>query len=96
MFPGQYKEALKSGLIIPDNRHKVQVAANNEGVKPEATKKVNEPIKEGQTQPTEKQEAKLSTDKEKLQFVAKYGYEGISNHPKGNPGFRLSVILLNV
>lgn len=82
MFPGQYKEALKSGLVVPDNRHKVQVAANNEGAKTEVNKKVDEPMKKGQTQPTEKQETKLSTDKEKLQFVAKYGYEGISNHPE--------------
>ncbi|MDH6313060.1 hypothetical protein M2137_001847 [Parabacteroides sp. PFB2-10] len=87
MFPGQYKEALKSGLVIPDSRHKTQVAANSEGKKTEATKKVDEPMKQGQTQPTEKQEAKLTTDKEKLQFVAKYGYEGISNHPKKNEVF---------
>lgn len=91
MFPGQYKEALKAGLVVPDNRHKTQVAANNEGAKTEVNKKVDEPMKQGQVQPTENQEAKLSTDKEKLQFVAKYGYEGISNHPKGkdvfNPAF---------
>lgn len=87
MFPGQYKEALKSNLVIPDNRHKTQVAANNEGAKTEVNKKVEETMKQGQTQPTEKQEAKLSTDKEKLQFVAKYGYEGISNHPKGKDVF---------
>ncbi|NDV57982.1 DUF4099 domain-containing protein [Bacteroides sp. 519] len=87
MFPGQYKENLKAGLVIPDNRHKTQVAANNEGKKTEATKKVDEPMKEGQIQPTEKQEAKLTNGKEKLQFVAKYGYEGISSHPKGNEVF---------
>lgn len=87
MFPGQYKEALKRDLVIPDNRHKTQVAANNEGAKTEANKKVDVPMKQGQTQPTEKQEAKLSTDKEKLQFVAKYGFEGISNHPKSKDVF---------
>ncbi|MDL2224220.1 DUF3945 domain-containing protein [Bacteroidales bacterium OttesenSCG-928-M06] len=71
MFPGQYKEALKSGLVIPDKRHKVQVAANNEGVKPEATKKVNEPMKEGQTQPTEKQQEKQEKKEEQEQGAPK-------------------------
>ena len=87
MFPNQYNEALKSGLVIPDSRHKAQVAANNEGLKVEAAKKVDVPMEKGQTQPTEKQNEKLSNDKEKLQFVAKYGYEGIANHPKSNDVF---------
>ena len=87
MFPNAYKANLELGLVIADTRHKTQVAANNEGAKTEVNKKVDEPMKQGQTQPTEKQEAKLSTDKEKLQFVAKYGYEGIANHPKSNDVF---------
>ncbi|MBK5719540.1 DUF3945 domain-containing protein [Dysgonomonas sp. Marseille-P4677] len=66
MFPGQYKEALKSGLVTPDNRHKIQVAANNEGAKTEVNKNVDEPMKQGQNQPTvqqhERQEKKEAED----------------------------------
>lgn len=87
MFPNQYKEALKSGLVTPDNRHRTQVAANNEGAKTEVNKKVDEPMNQGQTKPTEKQEIKLSTDKEKLQFIANYGYDGIAKYPKSNEVF---------
>lgn len=87
MFPGQYKEALKSGIVTPDNRHRTQVAANNEGKKTEVNKKVDEPMKKGQSVPTEKQNDKLSNDKEKLRFVAKYGYDGISSHPDSNKVF---------
>lgn len=71
MFPGQYKEALKSGLVIPDSRHKTQVAANNEGKKTEATKKVDEPMKQGQSQPTEKQQEKQEKKEEQEQGIPK-------------------------
>ena len=81
MFPNKYKEALKSGLVIPDRRHKLQVSANNEGTKTEATIKVDEPLKKGQTQPTEKQSDNISKDKEKLQSIARFGYEGVKEHP---------------
>ena len=67
MFPGQYKEVLKSGLVIPDNRHKVQVANNNDGAKTEVTKKVDEPMKQGQSQPTEKQQEKQEKKEEQKQ-----------------------------
>ena len=87
MFPGQYKEALKSGLVIPDARHKPQVKANNEGAKAEVNKQVDEPLKKGQSEPTEIQQDKLSTDKEKLRFVAQYGYEGVTTHPDSNKVF---------
>jgi hypothetical protein len=87
MFPGQYKEALKSGLAVPDNRHRVQVANNNDGAKTEVNRKVDEPMKKGQSVPTEKQNEKLSNDKEKLLFVARYGFEGITNHPDGGKVF---------
>ncbi len=55
MFPGDYKKALEQGLVKPDDRHKVQVAVNSEGKTNEATKKVKEPLEQGQTTPTEKQ-----------------------------------------
>jgi hypothetical protein len=90
MFPGQYKEALKSGLVTPDSRHRTQVAANNEGAKTEVNRKVDEPMKKEQSEPTEKQMKKLSNDKEKLQFVTMYGYEGISNHPDNSKVFNPS------
>jgi hypothetical protein len=87
-FKWDPNKAQKQGAeVTPDNASKTQVAVNSEGKTNEATKKVDEPMKQGQTQPTEKQEAKLSTDKEKLQFVAKYGYDGIANHPKSNDVF---------
>ncbi|KAA6299874.1 MAG: hypothetical protein EZS26_003990, partial [Candidatus Ordinivivax streblomastigis] len=41
--------------ITPDNASKTQVAVNSEGKTNEATKNVNEPLKQGQIQPTEKQ-----------------------------------------
>jgi hypothetical protein len=55
MFSKQYKDALAAGKVIPDDRHKVQVAKNNEGKTTEATKNIKEPLNRGQTQPTEKQ-----------------------------------------
>jgi len=67
MFPGQYKEALKSGLVVPDNRHRTQVAANNEGAKTEVNKKVDEPMKKGQSEPTEKQQEKQEKKEEQKQ-----------------------------
>jgi len=55
MFPKDYKDALAAGKVIPDDRHKTQVAVNSEGKTNETTKKANEPLDKGQTQPTEKQ-----------------------------------------
>ncbi|OAV76076.1 hypothetical protein Barb7_00258 [Bacteroidales bacterium Barb7] len=52
-------KAKKQGAeVTPDNASKTQVAVNSEGKTNETTKKVGEPLKKGQTQPTEKQEAK--------------------------------------
>lgn len=67
MFPGQYKKALKAGLVVPDNRHKTQVAANNEGAKAEVNKMVHEPMKKGQSEPTEKQQEKQEKKEEQTQ-----------------------------
>jgi hypothetical protein len=60
MFPKAYKDALAAGKVVPDDRHKAQVAVNSEGKTTEATKNVKEPLKKGQTQPTEKQMEKKS------------------------------------
>ena len=87
MFPNKYKENLQLGLVIPDSRHKVQVAANNEGVKVEAAKKVDVPMEKGQTQPTEKQTRDFANDKEKLQFIAYHGYMGVRNYPESDKVF---------
>ena len=49
-------KAQKQGTeVTPDNASKTQVAVNSDGKTNEATKKVNEPLKKGQAQPTEKQ-----------------------------------------
>ena len=48
----------KAREIVPDNASKTQVAVNSEGKTNEVTKKVDEPMKKGQTQPTEKQQDK--------------------------------------
>jgi hypothetical protein len=54
MFPKQYRDALAASRVIPDDRHKTQVAVNSEGKTGEATKNVKEPLKKGQTKPDEK------------------------------------------
>jgi hypothetical protein len=51
--------------VTPDNAHKTQVAKNNEGKTTEATKNVKEPLKQGQTQPAEKQAEKQAAGQEK-------------------------------
>jgi hypothetical protein len=74
IFPKAYKDALAAGKVVPDDRHKTQVAVNSDGKTNEATKNVKEPLTKGQTQPTEKQadkqekkevKAKQETDKPK-------------------------------
>jgi tellurite resistance protein len=58
MFSKDYKVAVADGKVIPDDRHKTQVAVNSEGKTNEATKNVKEPLQKGQTKPTEKQAGK--------------------------------------
>ena len=48
----------KAKEVTPDNASKTQVEVNTEGKTNEATKKVDEPLKKDQTQPTEKQAEK--------------------------------------
>jgi hypothetical protein len=65
MFPKAYKDALVAGKVIPDDRHKTQVAVNSEGKTSEATKKVDKPLEKGQTQPTEEQAVRQEQEKPK-------------------------------
>jgi len=52
-------KAQKQGAeVTPDNNSKTQVAVNSEGKTNEATQNAKEPLKQGQTQPTEKQQDK--------------------------------------
>jgi hypothetical protein len=71
MFSKQYKDALAAGKVIPDDRHKVQVAKNNEGKTAEATKNTKEPLNKGQTQPTEKQAEKQEKKQDEKKEVKK-------------------------
>ena len=60
--------AKKQGAeVTPDNNSKTQVAVNSEGKTNEATKKNDEPLKQGQTQPSEKQQEKQEEKKEQQQ-----------------------------
>lgn len=56
--PEQWKEMQAKKQAQPAEGFKTQVAVNNEGKTNEATKQSNEPLKKGQTQPTEKQAEK--------------------------------------
>jgi hypothetical protein len=79
MFPKEYKAALDAGHIIPDDRHKTQVAVNSDGKTNEPTKHAQaagEPMKQGQTQPTEKQAEKQAAEQEQ-------------EKPKRSRGFRM-------
>jgi hypothetical protein len=71
MFSKQYKDALAAGKVIPDDRHKVQVAKNNEGKTTEATKNIKKPLNKGQSQPTEKQAEKQEKKRDEKKEVKK-------------------------
>ena len=73
MFPKDYKDALAVGKVIPDDRHRTQVAVNSEGKTNEATKDLKEPLKQGQTNPDEKQAEKQEEDKTKKSKGIKMG-----------------------
>lgn len=59
--PDKKQSACKVEAVAEE--HKTQVAVNNEGKTNEATKKVQEPLKTKQTQPTEKQAEKVEQKK---------------------------------
>lgn len=67
-------KAKKQGAEVkPDNASKTQVAVNSEGKTNEATKDVKEPLKQGQTTPTEKQLEKKEEKKEEKKVVKSKG-----------------------
>lgn len=63
--PEQWKEVQAKKQAQPAEGFKTQVAVNNEGKTNEATKQSNEPLKKGQTQPTEKQLEKKEQKQER-------------------------------
>lgn len=63
LYPNQYAEGVTSGKIQPVAKHEAQVAVNSEGKTNEATKNVKEPLKSGQTAPTEAQDKKTKEKK---------------------------------
>ena len=52
LTPAQYERQ----QVTPDNASKTQVAVNSDGKTNEATRKVNEPLKQGQVEPTPRQQ----------------------------------------
>jgi hypothetical protein len=62
MFPKDYKAALADGKVVPDDRHKTQVAVNSEGKTNEATKHQKEPLNKAQTQLDEKANIKTANE----------------------------------
>jgi hypothetical protein len=62
--PDQWKEVQAKKRAQPAEGFKTQVAVNNEGKTNEATKQSTEPLKKGQTQPTEKQAEKKEEKQE--------------------------------
>lgn len=63
LYPNQYAEGVTSGKIQPVAKHEAQVAVNSEGKTNEATKNVKEPLKSGQTAPSEAQDKKIKEKK---------------------------------
>jgi hypothetical protein len=78
--PEQWKEVQAKKQAQPAEGFKTQVAVNNEGKTNEATKQSTEPLKKGQTQPTEKQAEKKEVKKEQQQS---------SDKPKKRTGHKL-------
>lgn len=69
--PEQWKEMQAKKQAQPAEGFKTQVAVNNEGKTNEATKQSTEPLKKGQSQPTEKQAEKKEQKQEQKQSPAK-------------------------
>lgn len=75
--PDKAKEKAKE--IDPINEHKTQIAVNSEGKTNEATKKVNEPLKKGQTQLTENQ-----VRKQEKKDIKENGQSGTPKKSRGS------------
>jgi hypothetical protein len=84
MFPKDYREALANGKVIPDDRHKTQVAVNSEGKTNEATKNLKEPLKSGQTQPDE-----LQSNRQSQKQAEKQAAKQEADKPKKSKGIKM-------
>lgn len=62
--PDKKQETSKEKVVAVAEEHKTQIAVNNQGKTNEATKNVNEPLKSGQTQPTDAQKQKQDEKKQ--------------------------------
>ncbi|KGF44273.1 DUF4099 domain-containing protein [Prevotella melaninogenica] len=62
--PDKKQETGKEKVVAVAEEHKTQIAVNNQGKTNEATKNVNEPLKSGQTQPTDAQKQKQDEKKQ--------------------------------
>ena len=60
------KAKAKGKEVTPANEHKTQIAVNSEGKTNEATKKVADPLKKGQSQPTKEQSRKQDKNETKM------------------------------
>lgn len=58
LYPNQYANGVTSGTVLPVAKYETQVDVNSQGKTNEATKSVEEPLKSGQTTPTEGQDKK--------------------------------------
>ena len=65
--PDKKQETGKEKVVAVAEEHKTQIAVNNQGKTNEATKNVNEPLKSGQTQPTDAQKQKQDEKKQQQQ-----------------------------
>lgn len=73
LYPNQYAEGVTNGTIKPVAKFEAQVAVNSDGKTNEATKNVKEPLKSGQTAPTEGQEKKEKEQKTEKKTEQKAG-----------------------
>ena len=62
--PDKKQDTGKEKVVAVAEEHKTQIAVNNQGKTNEATKNVNEPLKSGQTQPTDAQKQKQDEKKQ--------------------------------
>ena len=62
--PDKKQETGKEKVVAVAEEHKTEIAVNNQGKTNEATKNVNEPLKSGQTQPTDAQKQKQDEKKQ--------------------------------
>lgn len=62
--------------VTPSDKHKTQVAVNSEGKTNEATKRIDEPLKQGQNKPTASQSEKQEKKEAKENKIAETSKKG--------------------